>query len=94
MPEKCITGPMMLGIWKSPPRRLSARHAAPHRRLRSLYQSYLSLHLNRDKTTARHGDELPLLRKNWTWFLERLLILRAYRALTPLRLIPNHLLLI
>lgn len=91
-PKDCIIGTLMVNRWKYPLRRPELHRSAAQCKTHSIrslasvaFINYVGVFLHRSNKTARHGDEILSLQKSWAWFLEDLLSLGVYRALTSLQ---------
>ena len=96
-PDDCIMGTLMLNRWKLPLRRLELHRSAARCKTHSIPLVTSIAFINpiwafRSAEIAKQHDtdtKLLSLQKSWAWFLEDLLILGAYQALTSLRLISK-----
>ena len=98
-PEDCIIGSLILNRWKYPLRRLELHRSAAQCKTYST-SSFTSIAFinpvwafSSTDITNQHDTETKLLsvQKSWAWFLDDLLSLGIYRALTSLTLISKPL---
>jgi len=103
--EEPIIGTWILHKWKLPLRRLELHRTAAQYKTQNIpsltsvafinpiwaFNSTIKSTIKSTKRSQQQDTETKLLtlQRSWIWFLEDLLVLRGYQALTALRLISN-----